>query len=153
MKHTLTQLNARDMAVILSLFEGATLLVMGIFLAVTPVSVNGAVYHHAILRVEHWPTIPREASLVLSLFGSRAYVAKWYAPNLKLVFIGFRDMGVLAERLRRRCEVDGSDYRDKMVKNERYVAINIESQYDFVVYNDTTPEDCVAQIMSLIKER
>ncbi len=36
MKHVLTRLNARDMAVILALFEGATLLVMGVFLAVVP---------------------------------------------------------------------------------------------------------------------
>jgi hypothetical protein len=49
--------------------------------------------------------------------------------------------------------MDGSNFDKKWAQNERYFASHIEGQYDFVVYNDGTPEECAAEIMAIIKER
>ncbi|PIR68071.1 hypothetical protein COU49_02740 [Candidatus Nomurabacteria bacterium CG10_big_fil_rev_8_21_14_0_10_35_16] len=37
--------------------------------------------------------------------------------------------------------------------NKSYLEQNIECDYDYVVYNDKTPESCVEQIIHIIKGR
>ncbi len=123
---------------------------LGHFLAVTDFRFEGEVHHHAIPMVEHWGNIPSQTELVLSLFGSKAPMVKEFCPDMKLCFISFRDKNILRERLRRRCEVDGSDFERKSAVNEGYILSGIEKDYDMVVYNDTTPEECVRQIIELL---
>ena len=123
----------------------------GDFIAVSPSLVDGEVYHHAITRPEFWPIISDETELILSAFGTKARLVQQYVPDLKLVFISFKDETILRERLRQRCSLDGSNFTEKWTKNEQYFAVDIESQYDFIVYNDTTPEECVSQIAQLVK--
>lgn len=126
---------------------------LGHFLAVEEIAVNGGVHHHAIPKVEHWPCISEGTELVLSAFGEKARLAQRCIPAMKLIFISIKNRDILAERLRQRCVLDGGSFEKKWVLNERYFSTDIEKEYDFVVYNDTTPEECVAQIMQVIEER
>jgi len=119
----------------------------GHFLSVTK---NG-VFFHAIPHVKHWPAVPAGTELVLSLFGSESRLVQKHVPHVRLCFIDYKDKNLLRERLQHRCQIDGSNFEEKWRKNEGYFATAIEDRYDFVVYNDTTPEDCVAQIRRIIK--
>ncbi len=119
----------------------------GHFLSVTR---NGD-FFHAIPCIEYWPVVPAGTELILSLFGSESRIVQRQVPHMKLCFISCRNKHLLYERLLHRCEIDGGNFKEKWVKNERYFATAIEDQYDFVVYNDTTPEECVEQIRKLIK--
>jgi guanylate kinase len=125
----------------------------GHFLAVEEIKLNGETHYYAIPVVEEWPSIPEGTELVLSAFGEKARIAQEHFPELRLVFISLRDKNLLAERLRHRCLMDGSNFDKKWAQNERYFASRIEGQYDFVVFNDGTPEECAAEIMAIIKER
>lgn len=125
----------------------------GHFLSIEETITNGGAHYHVIPRIEHWPCVPDGTELVLSVFGSEARLAQAYAPEMKLIFISLRDRDLLAERLRRRCELDGSNFNRKWALNERYFSTEIEKKYDFIVYNDGAPEECVSQIITIIKER
>mgnify|MGYP001583025078 CR=1 FL=1 len=125
----------------------------GYFLAVETIKLNGESHYYAIPVVEEWPSIPEGTELVLSVFGEKARIAKEHVPEMKLVFISLRDKNLLAERLRHRCLTDGSNFDKKWAQNKRYFASHIERQYDVVVYNDGTPEECATEIMAIIKER
>jgi len=121
----------------------------GHFLAVEEIAENGKVHHIAIPVVQYWPPIPQGTELILSAFGEKARLAQRYAPEMKLIFISIRDKCLLADRLRKRCALDGSNFEKKWALNERYFSTNLEAQYDYVVYNDGTPEECVAQILAI----
>lgn len=123
----------------------------GHFIAVEDIAMNGIACCHAIPQPELWPCVPEGTELILSAFGEQARAAQKYIPDLKLIFISLRERSILAQRLRHRCEIDGSNFEKKWAQNERYFQTHIEDNYDFVVYNDTSPQDCVDQIIEIIQ--
>jgi guanylate kinase len=122
----------------------------GHFLGIEPILVGGEVYHHAIPKIEHWPAVPDKTNLILSVFGIKAELVKELVLNYKLCFIGFKNKDILKKRLFARCLVDGGNFEEKWVIVEQYMSQSIENNYDYIVYNDGTPEECIAQIRKIL---
>jgi guanylate kinase len=120
------------------------------FLAVEEIT-NKGIHYHAIPKIEYWPSIPEGTELIISAFGEQARIVQKFIPEIKLIFIGIKDKKILADRLFKRCAIDGSNFEKKWALNERYFSENFQNRYDFVVYNDTTPEECVEQIITITK--
>lgn len=122
----------------------------GRFIAVEPIEKHGVIHHHAIPKIEYWPLIPDDTKLVISVFGLYAPLVKQFATDIKLCFIDFKDKNILKQRLHARCLLDDSDYDSKLKTVEAYIASNIQDKFDFIVYNDGTTKETIAQIDALI---
>ncbi len=125
---------------------------MGQFISITPNIVNKITYHNAILKPEYWPPIPSETEILISLFGSEAQLVKEYIPTMKLCFISFKNKELMVSRLKERCDQDNSGFEDKLAKIELHQSNQIEKNYEYIVYNDTSIEDCADQFAEIIEK-
>lgn len=122
----------------------------GDFIAVEALKNNGHTYYYGIPVPRLWPAVPLGTELILSAFAEQARLVQEFVPDIFLVFIDVADRELLKERLRQRCEADGSNFEKKWAQNEHYFQIHIEGQYDHIVYNDGSPDETLQQIMNLI---
>jgi len=123
----------------------------GHFIAIEPINIYGKIHYSAIPKVEYWPKPDKNTELILSAFGENAPYAKQFVTNIKLVFIDFIDKNILIERLYSRCLFDNSGFEEKKKIIETYIQKDIKRNYDYIIYNDGTEEECLEQILALIK--
>jgi len=120
------------------------------FIAVKTNKEHDVVEKYGIPKYEYWPAIPTGTELILSTFGTQAHLAKKCSPNMKMLFISCRNMDTLYKRLHDRCMRDGSDYEGRVAKIKSYINSNIELNYDLILYNDNTPQECAQDFLKLI---
>jgi guanylate kinase len=117
---------------------------------------EGGNEYRGILVPEMWPQRPGTEQLRLSVFGSRIKVVKAYLDdhrgefpefqNMHSFFIGMRDTETLRRRLQERCRKHKLNFIEKWKRNLWYTSIDLQGDYEHIVYNDGTPEECIAEI-------
>ncbi len=117
---------------------------------------NGELSRRGFPRSEFWPTnLPYGTKFTLSSFPPQAIPPLVEEREMTNILLLVQDLGIVSERLKKRCLVDGSNYAQKMQRNislrER---LKIESQvpflYQHVVYNDGTIQDTLRQLAKII---
>lgn len=125
----------------------------GEFIGVETIIRYGETHYHAIPKVEFWPTIPNNTELILSVFGTEAPLVKKYVPNMKLCFIDFHNKDILIQRLWERCQKDNSDFKEKERTIKQYIEEKIWENYEYIIYNDGTEEETLAQFIDIMKQK
>ena len=114
--------------------------------SIHPALVEGdSPYHTGVLYPQYWPKPLPDTELLVSVFGK-------FAPQLKPI-IKHKFVNILLavsdeEELKRRLLSRGGEEkcRHHLGTNKTYKDTNIEAEFDYVVYNDGTPEETVWQI-------
>ncbi|MCX6747765.1 MAG: hypothetical protein NTW98_02350 [Candidatus Nomurabacteria bacterium] len=124
---------------------------LGQIVGVEEIPQKGIICYYGIPTPALWPPVPSSTKILLSLFGEKApEVRGQFLPGMKLIFLSLSDKPLLVERLRERCMVDGSDFQARFNLIQSYLSSGIEDLYDHIVNNDTSPEECLEKIISLI---
>ncbi len=112
------------------------------------VRVNGEPYSTGIPHIQHWPVPQKRTKIVLSMFGTKAYLVRREVPNMVLVFVSL-DIPTLRERIIERCQRQGIDPLYKLTMIASYTRRRewLSGHYDFVVKNDSTPKICAQEIV------
>ncbi len=118
--------------------------------SIHPTLVEGEkIYRTGILHPDYWPKPRPNTELMISVFGK-------YAPNLKNLIKG-RFVNILLsvrdeEELRNRLMSRGGEEKcyHHLKVNRWYKEESLEANFDYIVYNDRTPEETVMQIEEII---
>jgi guanylate kinase len=126
----------------------------GHIFASNPVVSHGKIHKSGVLKREFWSDIPDQVDFIISIFGlSKVHEIESNFPDMVNVFIDFKDKTILNDRLRLRCLKDNSDYETKVLKNAEYDTRNLKSLFKHIVHNDSSPEECIEQILTIFKNQ